>query len=90
MKRISFFILLCFNYSILFAQDAVITQFFNAPLANNPALAAHGSNSLNLYANYRQQWIGASSSYNTMRWELEECSCQIFHLMGRSGLLTRL
>jgi type IX secretion system PorP/SprF family membrane protein len=66
MKRISFFILLCFNYSILFAQDAVITQFFNAPLANNPALAAHGSNSLNLYANYRQQWIGASSSYNTM------------------------
>jgi type IX secretion system PorP/SprF family membrane protein len=66
MKSTSLLFLLCLNSCILFGQDAVFTQFFNAPLANNPALAAYGSNSLNLYANYRQQWIGASSSYNTM------------------------
>ncbi|MFM8622824.1 MAG: PorP/SprF family type IX secretion system membrane protein, partial [Holophagaceae bacterium] len=66
MKSTSLLFLLCLNSCILFGQDAVFTQFFNAPLANNPALAAYGSNSLNLYTNYRQQWIGASSSYNTM------------------------
>jgi type IX secretion system PorP/SprF family membrane protein len=66
MKRILIVLLIWANSCVLLAQDAVMTQFFNAPLANNPALAAHGDRSLNLYTNYRQQWIGTSSSYNTM------------------------
>ncbi len=66
MIRILFILIACVGCRLVAAQDPVITQFFNAPLLNNPALAAHGTHTYNLYANYRQQWIGSSSSYNTM------------------------
>lgn len=59
-------IFVLFGCTSLWSQDPVLSQYFNAPLMNNPALAAYGNKSMHVYANYRQQWIGAGSSYNTM------------------------
>jgi len=47
------------------SQDPVSTQFFNTPLAVNPAYAAEGTSDFQVFANYRQQWFGSSASYNT-------------------------
>lgn len=51
---------------IIWGQDPVLSQYFNAPLINNPALASYGKKSMHVYSNYRQQWVGPGSSYNTM------------------------
>lgn len=55
------FLLACSVWS----QDPVTTQFFNTPLAVNPAYAAEGTSDFQVFANYRQQWFGSSASYNT-------------------------
>jgi len=51
---------------IIWGQDPVLSQYFNAPLINNPALVSYGKKSMHVYSNYRQQWVGPGSSYNTM------------------------
>jgi len=67
MRLLIFFLIFSvFNYGVIKAQDPVLSQYFNAPLMNNPALASYGNKSMHVYSTYRQQWIGPGSSYNTM------------------------
>lgn len=47
-----------------FAQDPQFTQFYAAPLFLNPALTGMASD-LRLTANYRDQWSGLPSNYDT-------------------------
>ncbi len=64
MKKIvlffSIYILLGTNH--IKAQDAIYSQFANAPLVINPALAGHFEGSYRLGALYRNQWAGIGKS----------------------------
>jgi len=63
--------------SKIFAQDPHFTQFTNTPLLTNPAQIGVFSNPFNkdlseylslkssIYCNYRSQWMGSASSFNT-------------------------
>lgn len=69
MKSIFFkiiFILVLFSYSKeSSAQDTHFSQFFEAPLLRNPALAGIFSGDLRLQAVYRNQWNSVTVPYQT-------------------------
>ena len=50
--------------SQLFGQDPVFSQYFNAPLVMNPAIAGV-RNEANIFLNYRNQWGGLPNAYET-------------------------
>ncbi len=64
MKKYLFIILSFCACSSINGQDPVYSQFYNAPLQLNPALA--GNNALPFFAgNVRIQWPGLSNAYST-------------------------
>lgn len=47
------------------AQDYRLSQFYNAPLLLNPAMAGHHDFDYRLNANYRNQWQSISNAFRT-------------------------
>jgi type IX secretion system PorP/SprF family membrane protein len=58
------FVLVYASSALLKAQDPVFSQFYSAPILLNPAFAGNRY-SPSLAINYRLQWPGLSSIYNT-------------------------
>ena len=65
MKKTVFAILFAFAIIGAKAQDPNFSQFFASPLTINPALTGSTNSDLRVFTNYRQQWVGNSTSYNT-------------------------
>ena len=65
MKKNILAIILVFLISAINAQDPHFSQFFASPLTINPALAGNVNSDLRVFTNYRQQWLGNTTSYNT-------------------------
>lgn len=65
MKKNILAILLVFAISASKAQDPHFSQFFASPLTINPALTGNANSDLRVFTNYRQQWLGNTTSYNT-------------------------
>jgi len=65
MKKTVFAILFVFAIIGAKAQDPNFSQFFASPLTVNPALTGSPNSDLRVFTNYRQQWIGNNTSYNT-------------------------
>ena len=63
-KYILTFIIL-FAITLVHAQDPHFSQFFASPLTINPALTGNANSDLRVFSNYRQQWLGNTTSYNT-------------------------
>lgn len=47
------------------AQDPNFSQILSSPTSISPALTGFGESSFRLMSNYRSQWIGLGSTYNT-------------------------
>jgi type IX secretion system PorP/SprF family membrane protein len=65
MKKYIFTILFASAITIARAQDPNFSQFFASPLTINPALTGSPNSDFRFFTNYRQQWIGNNTSYNT-------------------------
>ncbi len=65
MKKYILAILFVFAIKATKAQDPNFSQFFASPLTVNPALTGSPNSDLRVFTNYRQQWIGNNTSYNT-------------------------
>jgi len=65
MKKYIFTILFASAITIANAQDPNFSQFFASPLTINPALTGSPNSDFRFFTNYRQQWIGNNTSYNT-------------------------
>ena len=65
MKKYILAILFVFAITAIKAQDPNFSQFFASPLTVNPALTGSPNSDLRVFTNYRQQWIGNNTSYNT-------------------------
>jgi type IX secretion system PorP/SprF family membrane protein len=65
MKKNILTIILVLAISAVEAQDPHFSQFFASPLTINPALAGNTNSSLRVFTNYRQQWLGNTTSYNS-------------------------
>jgi type IX secretion system PorP/SprF family membrane protein len=61
--RVIFFLL--FAAGKTHAQDPAFSQFFSSPLNVNPALTANINEKWRLISNYRNQWIGPGTPYQT-------------------------
>ena len=66
MKKTKYLILfvVSLGFQSSFAQDLVFSQFYNAPLVINPAFAGN-TTSAQFSGNYRLQWPGVSSAYES-------------------------
>jgi type IX secretion system PorP/SprF family membrane protein len=64
MKHIVLAFVACIAAIWSIAQDLHFSQFYNAPLSQNPALAG-AINSRELYINYRNQWRAVSTPFKT-------------------------
>lgn len=49
-----------------FAQDELLSQYFNSPLLVNPALAGSSKNDYRIITQYRNQWNAISDAFRTM------------------------
>jgi type IX secretion system PorP/SprF family membrane protein len=65
--RIVLLSVLCFN---AMAQDPQFSQFYAAPLYQNPAFTG-GAYAPRLIANYRNQWPSINANYNTMAFSVD-------------------
>ena len=65
MKKNILAIILVFAIVVAKAQDPHFSQFFASPLTINPALTGNANSDLRVFTNYRQQWLGNTTSYNT-------------------------
>jgi type IX secretion system PorP/SprF family membrane protein len=65
MKKNILIIIIVFAISAVKAQDPHFSQFFASPLTINPALTGNANSDLRVFTNYRQQWLGNTTSYNT-------------------------
>lgn len=65
MKKNIFTIIVVFAITAVRAQDPNFSQFFASPLTINPALTGSSNSDLRVFTNYRQQWVGNNTSYNT-------------------------
>jgi type IX secretion system PorP/SprF family membrane protein len=65
MKKTVFIIIFVFAIAAVHAQDPNFSQFFASPLTINPALTGSPNADLRVFSNYRQQWLGNNTSYNT-------------------------
>ena len=68
MQRIRVLILILFVYAYLksTAQDSHFSQFYNSPLATNPANTGTFAGNYRLTANYKNQWQSISNAYKTI------------------------
>lgn len=64
IERHYFFLLILFLTNTVKAQDPVYSQFFNAHLQLNPALAGNTHSPL-IQLNYRNQWANIPTAYST-------------------------
>jgi type IX secretion system PorP/SprF family membrane protein len=71
MNRIGLTYLFVFSAFILKAQDIHFSQFQEAPLCLNPALAGTSPNWGRVNMNYRSQWSAFGKAYNTMGLSLD-------------------
>jgi type IX secretion system PorP/SprF family membrane protein len=67
VKKYAFIILLLLtgNLEIVFAQDPHFSQFFDAPLLRNPALAGIFDGDVRVQGVYRNQWSSVTTPYVT-------------------------
>jgi len=65
MKKYFLIILFVSAMTIVKAQDPNFSQFYASPLTINPALTGSPNSDFRFFTNYRQQWIGNNTSYNT-------------------------
>jgi type IX secretion system PorP/SprF family membrane protein len=65
MKKYILAIIILFEIVAVKAQDPHFSQFFASPLTINPALTGNANSDLRVFTNYRQQWLGNTTSYNT-------------------------
>ena len=94
MKKYIFIILFVFAITAAKAQDPNFSQFFASPLTINPALTGSPNSDFRVFTNYRQQWVGNNTSYNTgtlsvdarlFKEQLEEKN----HVFGVGGFFMR-
>ena len=64
MRKVVYIFLCVLSFIQLKAQDIHFSQFFMAPLTQNPGLAGAQFNS-EVYFNYKNQWSNVSSPYKT-------------------------
>ncbi len=64
-KNIVSFVLFLSVCQIGFSQDLTFSQFYEAPLLRNPALAGIFNGDIRVKANYRSQWASVTVPYNT-------------------------
>lgn len=66
MKRFTYLLFaLLFVTHTVWAQDARFSQYYNAPLTLNPALAGNGIEYIRVSALYRTQWAGMGTPFTT-------------------------
>lgn len=65
MRRYLMTILFSFFSGIIFAQDVHFSQFYEAPLLRNPALAGVFDGDFRLQGVYRDQWNNITNAYRT-------------------------
>ncbi len=65
MKKYILTIIVLLAITAAKAQDPHFSQFFASPLTINPALTGNANSDLRVFTNYRQQWLGNTTSYNT-------------------------
>ena len=66
MKRLFYIAVLCLVATGLSAQDIHFSQFFNAPLSTNPAMAGLFDADYRFAGIYRNQWFTVPVSYSTL------------------------
>lgn len=65
MKKCVLFVFLCWNYSMVFAQDVHFSQFFMVPQYINPALTGTTVYDWRIMSNFRQQWGNANTPFTS-------------------------
>lgn len=66
LRCVFFCVLMCMNHFSLKAQDVHFSQFFEAPLLRNPALAGLFAGDIRLQSVYRNQWQSVTVPYQTV------------------------
>ncbi len=94
MKKNIFTILFVFAITAVNAQDPNFSQFFASPLTINPALTGSPNADLRVFSNYRQQWLGNNTSYNTGTLSVDsrlfkEQLGEMNHVLGVGGFFMR-
>jgi type IX secretion system PorP/SprF family membrane protein len=94
MKKYIFTILFVSAIFFAKAQDPNFSQFFASPLTINPALTGSPNSDLRVFTNYRQQWLGNNTSYNTGTLSIDgrlfkEQLEQMNHVLGVGGFFMR-
>jgi type IX secretion system PorP/SprF family membrane protein len=64
MKRVYFILFGLLSFSVMQGQDIHFSQFYMAPLTQNPALAG-ALNNAEAYVNYKNQWTAITNPYKT-------------------------
>jgi type IX secretion system PorP/SprF family membrane protein len=70
MKYFFVFIILNFRLSI-YAQAPHFSQYFTSPLTINPAFTGNSNSDFRIFSNFRQQWLGINSAYQTSKLDLD-------------------
>ena len=94
MKKTVFIIIFVFAIAAVHAQDPNFSQFFASPLTINPALTGSPNADLRVFSNYRQQWLGNNTSYNTGTLSVDsrlfkEQLGEMNHVFGIGGFFMR-
>ncbi len=71
LRKLIYLIIFFFGTINCFAQDIHLSQFFNAPLLRNPALAGIFTGDIRVQAVYRNQWQSIGYPYRTNALGLE-------------------
>ncbi len=71
--------------SLLHAQDARFSQYFNNPLVLNPALTGNGIEYIRVTAIYRNQWAGMGTPFTTQGFAVDK----VVNRIGLGAAITR-
>src|SRR5690349_12730859 len=64
-RKIACLLMACTAAHFSYAQDIHFSQFFEAPLLRNPALAGIFTGDVRVQALYRDQWNSVTTAYRT-------------------------
>lgn len=67
------------------AQDARFSQYYNAPLTLNPAMAGNGIEYIRVAGLYRTQWAGMGTPFTTQGFAVDK----VVNNVGIGGVITR-
>jgi type IX secretion system PorP/SprF family membrane protein len=67
------------------AQDARFSQYYNAPVSLNPALAGNGIEHIRVSGLYRTQWAGMGTPFTTQGFAVDK----VVNNVGIGGVITR-